>query len=137
MSAAGVPEAVAGVEPRQRTHAVDAVGEAERLEVRRLEVGILHSGLADEIGVLLGRHLILHNHAVGVAEAQPAIVKLVVALAIHETGVHGRRGAEIVDLLLELPQDILEEADGPPGDAHRLRQVMEDPVADVRPPAAR
>ena len=50
-SASGVPMRVADVEPGQRADAVDAVGVAERLVVRRLQVRVGLDRLADELAV--------------------------------------------------------------------------------------
>ena len=81
----GVPQLVGDVQPRQRAHAVDAARVAQRLVVRRLQIGGRQRRFADVVRVIRGRRsgrpAML---AVRLAEAERAVVELQRAVGVHQ-----------------------------------------------------
>ena len=92
--------------------------------------------LADVLLIVLGGHPIDHSLARGVDEAQAAIVKLQVVVVVDQSGVHRGSGAEHRDLIAELVDHVLEEAQCTQCQRLRLRQSRQDAVADRRRPMA-
>jgi hypothetical protein len=72
--------AIDHVEPRQRTHAVDAIGIAQRLVVGGLEIGPGMDHLAHVLGVGVGVDSIGDDVAAGVQETQLAVVEVQAAI---------------------------------------------------------
>ena len=129
MSACGVPQWVATIEPGQRADPVNPLRIAERLEIWRLEVGIRKGRLADIALVVLARHGRDNDLAVGVHETHCAVVELQTAAGVDQPRVHRRGIAEIGDLVGEAVDHAFEEGQRTGGDRLGFRQAAQDLLA--------
>jgi hypothetical protein len=128
----GRAAAVGDVETGQRADAVDAVGKADRLEVRRLEVRVGEGRFAD-VGRVVGRfHLVGDEATFGVDEAQVSVVEPKRAVRPDEAAVHGGEVREGLDLVREAVVCLLPEGECPLHDGHGRRQLGEYLVPRLR-----
>ena len=104
----GRPASFRYIQPGERPYAINPVRIPGGFEIRSFEIGIAQGSLSDELGVVARADICRYGCARGILETQQPVVPGDGAPIIRHPGVHGRLGAEVIDLFTERVQAVLE-----------------------------